>query len=91
MNKEIRNKNFQQANLEVLISIALTILYFILWYGFAYGMGDKSIDSYTYVFGLPAWFFYSCVIGFIVFSFLVWIIVDRFFVEMPLNNEKDEE
>ncbi len=90
MIKDNKNKRFKQANIEALISIGLTILYFVWWYGFAYGMGDKAVESYTYIFGFPAWFFYSCIIGFVIFSFLIWIVVYKFFIEIPLNEDVDE-
>lgn len=83
------NKIYKQANKEALISIGLTILYFLWWYGFAYGYGGKTVDNYTYIMGFPAWFFYSCILGFIIFSFLTWVVVDKFFEDVPLVNDNE--
>ncbi|MFD1850896.1 YhdT family protein [Oceanobacillus bengalensis] len=80
---------FKIANREALIGVGLAIFNFIWWFGFAYGLGSKDPSEYTYVFGLPAWFFYSCVLSFIIISILVIIVVKLFFVEVPF--EDDEE
>ncbi len=81
---------FKIANREALIGVGLVIFNFIWWYGFAYGLGSKDPAEYTYIFGLPAWFFYSCVLGFIVMSILVTVIVKTWFVDIPLDDEEDE-
>lgn len=79
------DKRFIQANREAILSIALAVLNFIWWYAFAYGLGSKPVREYDYILGMPSWFFFSCVSGFAVFSFLAWVMVTLFFKEMPLN------
>ncbi|AIF42253.1 YhdT family protein [Virgibacillus sp. SK37] len=81
---------FKVAHREALIGVGLVIFNFIWWYGFAYGMGSKEPEEYTYVFGLPAWFFYSCVVGFIVMAVLVTVVVKKFFVEIPFEEEQEK-
>ncbi|MBM7551420.1 YhdT family protein [Thalassobacillus pellis] len=83
-NKDYR---FRIANREALIGVGLAIFNFLWWFGFAYGMGSESPQEYEYVFGLPAWFFYSCVLGFVVMVVLVWIVVKLWFVEVPFDEE----
>lgn len=83
--------HFKIANREALIGVGLVIFNFIWWYGFAYGLGSKDPSEYTYIFGLPAWFFYSCVLGFIVMSTLVTVIVKWWFVDIPLDDEEEEK
>ncbi len=78
------------ANREALIGVGLVIFNFIWWYGFAYGLGSKDPDEYRIIFGLPDWFFYSCVVGFIVMVVLVIIVVKAFFVEIPFDYEDEE-
>jgi uncharacterized membrane protein YhdT len=87
MNKETfeEDKRYKQSNKEALITLVLFILNFIWWYGFAYGLGSKPVEEYTYVMGLPAWFFYSCVMGVFVFSISAWLMVKLFFKDMPLD------
>ena len=78
------------ANREALIGVGLAIFNFIWWFGFAYGLGSKDPSEYTYVFGLPAWFFYSCVLGFVVMVALIIIVIKKFFVEVPLDEEEKQ-
>ncbi|MFD2922467.1 YhdT family protein [Halobacillus naozhouensis] len=85
-NKDYR---FTIANREALIGIALAVINFVWWYGFAYGLGSKSPENYHFVLGLPAWFFYSCVVGFILIVALVIVVVKFFFVDVPFEEEKD--
>ncbi|WP_249871442.1 YhdT family protein [Oceanobacillus saliphilus] len=80
---------FKIANREALIGIGLVLFNFVWWYGFAYGLGTKDPSDYTYVLGLPSWFFYSCVLGFIVMIILIAVVLKLFFIDIPL--EDDEE
>ena len=68
-----------QINKEALITIFLYFLYFLWWYYFAYIYPPKNVEDYKYVLGLPDWFFYSCVLGFILVNLLVYIVVKFFF------------
>lgn len=79
------------ANREALIGVGLALFNFLWWFGFAYGLGSKDPAEYSYVFGFPAWFFYSCVLGFVVMVVLVIFVVKKFFVEIPLEDEENEE
>lgn len=82
---------FKIANREALIGVGLVVFNFMWWFSFAYGLGSKDPKDYSYVFGLPAWFFYSCVVGFIVMSTLVTVIVSKWFVEVPFDDEEREQ
>ncbi|MFC4024821.1 YhdT family protein [Oceanobacillus longus] len=91
MNKPVINQDdyrFKIANKEALIGIGLVLFNFVWWYAFAYGLGSKDPSEYSYVFGLPAWFFYSCVLGFVVMVILVWIVLKLFFKDLPLDDEE---
>ncbi|RKQ33233.1 YhdT family protein [Oceanobacillus halophilus] len=79
---------FKIANREALIGVCLVLFNFIWWFTFAYGLGSKNPTEYSYIFGLPAWFFYSCVLGVVVMSILVYIVVKKFFVDVPFENEE---
>ena len=78
---------FKIAHKEALIGVGLAIFNFIWWYGFAYGLGSRPPEEYTYILGLPDWFFYSCVIGFILMSALVIVITKFVLKEVPLDAE----
>ncbi|GAA0603716.1 YhdT family protein [Virgibacillus siamensis] len=80
---------FKIANREALIGVGLVIFNFVWWFAFAYGMGGKDPSEYTYILGLPAWFFYSCVLGFIVMVILVTIVVKKWFTEIPFDEEDE--
>jgi uncharacterized membrane protein YhdT len=92
----MNDKHFQEdprfriANREALMGVGLAILNFIWWFAFAYGLGQKPPEEYTYIFGFPAWFFYSCIGGFILFSILVFVMVKLFFVEVPFEDRGEE-
>ena len=91
MKKQKGDNRFKVANREALIGVGLVLFNFIWWFGFAYGMGSKDPSQYTYVFGLPAWFFYSCVVGLIVMVVLVIFVVKKYFVEVSFDDKGDDE
>ncbi|WP_418765942.1 YhdT family protein [Mailhella sp.] len=82
---------FRQADREALITLGLYVFFFVWWTAFAFGLGSGDPEEYSYVFGLPAWFFYSCVLGYPVMTLVLWIVVRRFFVEIPLEEDKGEK
>lgn len=84
------DKRFKSANKEALFGVGLAVFNFIWWFAFAYGLGGKDPSAYTYILGLPAWFFYSCVVGFIVISILVIVVVKFFFANIPLDDEGEK-
>lgn len=91
MNKQTQDWRFAQANKEALFSLGAYALYFIWWFIFGYGMGDGDPEQYAYVFGMPEWFFYSCIVGYPVITILLWGIVRFFFKEMPLDDEVSDD
>ncbi|QQZ11138.1 YhdT family protein [Heyndrickxia vini] len=84
----MNDQRFSIAHKEAWIGVGIAIIHFLWWFGFAYGLGRGKVEDYTYILGLPAWFFYSCIIGFIVIVFLVFIAVKFFFKEVPFGNEE---
>lgn len=85
------NKRYRQANREALITLGLYLLFFLWWTLFAFGLGSGDPDEYSYIIGLPAWFFFSCVLGYPAIALLLWLVVRRFFVEMPLDPDGGKE
>ncbi|TRM13198.1 DUF997 family protein [Lentibacillus cibarius] len=90
LNAHDNDSRYKVANREALVGIGLVIFNFVWWFAFAYGLGGKDPSEYTYVFGLPAWFFYSCVLGFIVMAVLVTVVVKKWFVEVSFEKEGEE-
>ena len=72
---------------EALLTLGAYGLYFVWWYACAYGLGDGDPEGYDYIFGLPAWFFLSCIAGYPLLSALLWFMVRRFFKDIPLDEE----
>ncbi len=81
----------RQANREALVALAVYILYFLWWYIFGYGMGGGDPEAYDYVFGFPAWFFYSCILGYPLITLLLWLTVRIFFKDVPLDADTAED
>lgn len=81
---------FVISNREAVYSLLLTLGYFLWWFGFAYGFGGKDVSDYFYVFGLPAWFFYSCLVGGLLFCMVVPVVVFCLFENIPLDDKKGE-
>ncbi|ALC89348.1 sodium:pantothenate symporter [Bacillus sp. FJAT-18017] len=86
----MEDKRFKIAHREAIIGVILVIINFIIWYGFAYGLGNQDPTKYTYILGFPAWFFYSCIAGTIFMIVLIAVVMKFFFTEVPLE-EGDEE
>lgn len=85
------DKRFKIAHREAWIGVILVVINFVWWYGFAYGLGSGKVEQYTYIWGLPAWFFYSCIVGFLVMVVLVTISVQFFFKEVPFDEKEEGE
>ncbi|MCM3763359.1 YhdT family protein [Neobacillus niacini] len=82
------DKRFKIAHREALIGVALVIINFIIWYGFAYGLGSAKVEDYTYILGLPAWFFYSCIAGTIFMIILVILALKFLFKAVPFDEKE---
>jgi uncharacterized membrane protein YhdT len=78
---------FKIANREAWVGCTLAIFNMVWWYGFAYGLGSKPPEEYHYILGLPAWFFLSCIVGFLVMVILVILIVKFVLKEVPFEDE----
>ncbi|RUL52157.1 MULTISPECIES: YhdT family protein [Lysinibacillus] len=87
----MQDKRFKIANREALIGVVLVLINFAIWFGFAYGLGNGDPKDYTYLFGFPAWFFYSCIAGTIFMIVLIWITIKLFFKDVSFSDEVDKE
>lgn len=87
----MKDKRYQIAQKEAIIGIILVVINFLWWYGFAYGLGSTDPNNYRYILGMPEWFFYSCIIGFMVMSILVYISVKIFFTDVSFDEEDGSE
>jgi len=87
----MKDRRFKVAHREAIIGVVLVIINFIWWFGFAYGLGSGNPEEYTYILGLPAWFFLSCVVGFLVMVTLVTLTVKFLFKEVSFDVDNEEE
>jgi uncharacterized membrane protein YhdT len=85
-----KDKRYKIAHREAIIGVILVIINFIWWYGFAYGLGSGNPKDYQYIWGMPEWFFYSCVVGFFVMSILISFCVKFLFKEVSFDGEEKE-
>ncbi len=86
-----KEKN-RQMKKEALISVALYVGFFIWWYFTGYGIAEKGTpETYTYILGLPMWFFLSCIVGYVLFCIASVIIVRKFFKDFDLGEEEKEQ
>ena len=85
------SKAFKQADREALITIGLYVFFFLWWTVFAFWLGAGDPDDYSYVFGLPAWFFYSCVVGYPVVTLMLWLVIRKFFADIPLDDPEQDD
>lgn len=86
-----QDKRFRTAHREALIGIILVIINFLLWFGFAYGMGSGDPREYKYIFGMPQWFFYSCIVATLISTVLVLLSVKYLFKEVSFDDEEGGE
>ncbi|WP_052461890.1 YhdT family protein [Sporosarcina koreensis] len=82
-----QDPRFKTAHKEAWIGAALAVFNFVWWYGFAYGLGSRPVDEYTYILGLPAWFFWSCVAGFVLMSIITVVLAKFVLTDMPLDDD----
>lgn len=87
----VEDPRYKQCNKEALMGLGLGILNLIWWFAFGYGLGSKSPEEYSYIMGLPTWFFMSCVVGGVLFTVLAIIMVKKYFKDMPLDDMTEEE
>lgn len=82
---------FKIAHREALIGVVLAVVHFIWWFGFAYGLGSRPVEEYSYILGFPDWFFYSCIVGFFLVAMTVIVLVKFVLKDVSLDEEGDEQ
>lgn len=82
-----KEKNIQ-INKEIKITFLLYIGFFIWWAVTAYGLGLKPVSEYEYIWGFPRWFFYSCIVGYVLFLVASIFVVKRYFKDMSFDEEE---
>ncbi len=88
MTKKERNI---QINKEAKFTVLLYILFFVWWFVTGYGFSKGDPSQFTYVMGLPMWFFLSCVVGWLLATAGVIFLVKKVFKDVPFDDEALEE
>lgn len=86
----IEDPRYKRSNQEAKWGVLLGALNLILWFGFGYGFSRGPVEEYTYVLGLPLWFFLSCIVTPIIVIIIVFIMTNRM-TDMPLEKMTEEE
>ena len=87
----VEDPRYKQCNKEAIYAAILGILNVVWWFGWGYGLGSKPVEEYSYIMGLPTWFFMSSVVGAILFTILTFVMVDKLFKNMTLEDMTEEE
>lgn len=81
----------RQIRKEAIVSIVLYIAFFLWWYITGYGLGSGDPKNYTYIMGLPMWFFLSCIVGYVGFCVVSVIVVKKLFKNFSLEETLDDQ
>ena len=76
---------YRQSDKEALLTLGLYVLFFLWWTLFAFGLGSGDPAAYSTTFGMPDWFFYSCVAGYPLLTLVLWLVVHFGFRHMSLD------
>ena len=85
-----QDPRFKIAHREAWIGVILAIVHFIWWFGFAYGMGSRPVEEYTYILGMPDWFFWSCVVGFLLICVTVILLAKYVLKDVSFDEEGEK-
>lgn len=87
----IEDPRYKQCNKEAILGLCLGLLNLAWWFAWGYGLGSQPPSEYTYLLGLPLWFFMSSIVGAVLFTILAIIMVTKYFKDMPLGEITEEE
>jgi len=88
LTEKARNRQIKK---EAIASAILYLCFFLWWYFMGYGIAERTDPAnYTYVLGLPMWFFMSCIVGFVLFSIATILLVTLYFKHFSLEETADE-
>ncbi|RVU54882.1 YhdT family protein [Anaerosphaera multitolerans] len=88
--KEIRSNEEKNKQIikETKVSLLLYLLYFLWWYFTGYGLSKGNPENYTYILGLPLWFFLSSIVGYVLFVIAIIVVTRLFFKNFNLEDEE---
>lgn len=79
---------FRQADREARITLWVYAAFFVWWTVGAFGLGSWADVP---IWGLPAWFMVSCVLGYPLVCVGLWLVLRYSFRHMPLSSDGSED
>lgn len=80
----------RQIRKEVRYALFLYLAYFVWWLVCGYGLGMAGSQKGIYILGLPTWFFWSCVVGYLWFCIAVVVLVKHCYRDFDLGEEAED-
>lgn len=77
---------FKIATREAWLSLLLYAIFFGFWL-LAFYFGSGPVEEYNYIFGLPEWFFYSCIAGYVAINVLLALFLRFGFTRIQLDSD----
>ena len=75
-----------QIKKEAIASVIMYVVFFLWWYFTGFGIAEASDPKdYTYVMGLPLWFFLSSIVGYVWFCIATVLLVKFYFKHFSLD------
>ncbi len=87
----MEDPRYKQCNREALYGVILGIVNVLIWAIGGYGLGSGPVESYSYIFGFPAWFFVACIVNAAVAIIGTVFIVKTKMKDMPLEPMTEEQ
>lgn len=81
------DSRFKQTNKEAKVTIALFVVNFLWWLVLGYGLAGVE----GRILGFPTWFFFSCVLGYLVFVAASFVVVKYVFKDMSIEPYEEEQ
>lgn len=78
--EEEKARQNMRSKKEAKMTLGFYFLYFLWSILTAYGLGSGNPEEYVLIFGFPAWFFFSCILGYPLACIAVYFLVKKFFV-----------
>lgn len=86
----VADPRYKICNQEAKWGVGLGLFNLALWLIFGYGLGSGPVSEYTYVLGLPLWFFMSCIVTPLIIIIITFVYTNRM-KEMSLEKITEEE
>lgn len=84
------DERFRTCYKEMYIAFAFQLAYVAIMFFIAYGWGGKSLSEYTFILGMPSWFF-ACLATVVGFLVLLAFLCFRYFKDISIEAYVDRD